>query len=122
LTTSFVFSIVSEQVRKQEFSAEKTTMQPMFPPYLKRLPWLSQWQVKNMCAYVIPIPRDTFEYSEGRKAYRDRTAYANGNRNDPKCPYPTGNSERVGWYTGWYDERTKDRIGELLERNGMLWP
>lgn len=62
----------------------------------------------------VPMIRNTQHVDDGA------TAYALGFDVDD-CPFPAGN-RRTEWMTGWYDSRTKDRLGPLLERNGLEWP
>lgn len=61
------------------------------------------------------MPRDSQECRDGEQAYRDGVRV-----ND--CPYPIGDDRRSEWMTGWYDERTFDRLGHIFKRWGLTWP
>ncbi len=52
------------------------------------------------------IPRGTPQYIQGRESYE------NGSDD---CPYPKGNHCRVGWWCGYLDARTVDRLGPHYE-------
>jgi len=61
-----------------------------------------------------PEARTMPDYIVGRRAY------ARGLDVD-SCPHPSG-FRRISWMCGWYDVRTKRRLGHIFERRGMQWP
>lgn len=52
-----------------------------------------------------------------------RAAFFNG-KPDTFCPFPTNDSlkvseQRTAWMSGWYAERTNNRIGHILTKYGF---
>jgi hypothetical protein len=56
----------------------------------------------------------------GTKAYRLGIA-AYGTEN-VECPYQFGSADRQRWWTGYYHERVRVKVGAILERYGLTWP
>lgn len=39
-----------------------------------------------------------------------------------QCPYAIGDGRRVGWWTGYLDARTNDRLGHIFRRYQIKFP
>lgn len=63
---------------------------------------------------IDPQTRLKPEYQEGRQAFF-------AGREVRECVYQFGD-QRVAWLTGWYDERTRSRLGHIFESRGIEWP
>lgn len=37
------------------------------------------------------------------------------------CPYRINNPNRTPWMFGWYNARTRKRLGHVLEKYGIDW-
>lgn len=61
------------------------------------------------------LDRDCSEVRAGERAFEK-------GKKVNECPYAISNPRRTAWMTGWYDERTKLRLGKIFERNGISWP
>jgi ribosome modulation factor len=57
-----------------------------------------------------PLPRNTPEVRQGRLAWIE------GKKIDEN-PYEQGHRRRTGWFVGWLDRQTEERLGHILFRN-----
>lgn len=48
-------------------------------------------------------------------------AFRNG-ISDEDCPYPKSDSKRTGWLMGYYQERTKTRLNNVLTKYNQTFP
>lgn len=58
------------------------------------------------------------DYAEGRAAFLD-------GRDENSCPHPPGhggNTRRIKWFNGYFDERTATRLAKLFRRYKIQWP
>ena len=37
------------------------------------------------------------------------------------CPYPRHNANRIPWMFGWYNARTREKLGSIFEKYGIEW-
>lgn len=63
---------------------------------------------------VDPEARRMPEYSHGKQAFFD-------DLDVDDCPHVKG-FKRISWMCGWYDERTRSRLGHIFKRRNMQWP
>jgi len=58
--------------------------------------------------------RRTSQYFDGRNAFKRGLTVDD-------CPYRAG-LNRQSWMTGWYDERTWNRLGHIFRARKVSWP
>lgn len=57
---------------------------------------------------------------------REQVSYVQGIQHyslgQGQCPYAIGDGRRVGWWTGYLDARTNDKLGHIFRRYGIKFP
>ena len=57
--------------------------------------------------------RSTKEHRLGRMAYL---------KGEPEDACTFLGDGRIAWFSGYFDERTSERVGHILEKYGLSWP
>lgn len=63
---------------------------------------------------IDPEARKLAEYDDGKQAFLDGLDVDD-------CPHRSG-FKRIGWMCGWYDERTRSRLGHIFSHRKINWP
>lgn len=63
----------------------------------------------------LDLPRHYDECRMGESDFKNGRPISN-------CPFPMGDERRKRWMTGWYDARTRKRLGHIFERWRLQWP
>jgi hypothetical protein len=71
---------------------------------------------------LLGVPRDTDEYLSGKNAFLNRPCDWSMQSKECGCPFGIGDSRRVGWITGWLDERSRARCGPIFDKYNVRYP